>query len=830
MWKQRFERALLITLGIFVTAAAALLGGVHPEVQVALAAGALAMLLTTVCWRLYKRGSFGCGAPFWILLGLAAVCGLQLLGLPEGVHRALQPRGAALAAYSTEGLGPLWHRCLSLDPPGTALECCKMLGYAALAGTAALLVRDRPRALLVMWTLAVSGMVIAVVAAAQLLLGGDTVFGVYRPEVSGRHIVIPFVNPNHAGAYYAALGYLHLGLALQVQEQRRRWLMIALTALPMLLVVASASRGAITAMVLGGFVLFLLLRRLGKLTNRQLAYGVAITVILGAVAFPASETIRREFGSETHLETVHEEVKVQMWSDAMKLAGDYPATGIGRGAFRSVFPSYYRVSPGLKVTYSHAENLLVQLLVELGPLVFGLVLLVVALAVFRFFRRVGLEQEHTIALLPIGVLVGQNLVDFNLEFPGTAFLFVVLLGVLAGLARGRTRRVVARSRRLAQAGGLVTFVAVGALGLATLGKAGVRYDLRTEGKRLQAAINRGDKPVGALKATREAIRRHPADFYLHHLAGVAALNVVGELPLRHFNRALYLNPRSGATQRQVGRALWRLGFPHQALVHYAAAIGRGVPVRGNMAGELYLLLGQVWDTGGPSQARTEASLCGGALALVGQVPAPTCLVAEQLSRVRRSRGFAVIARMDRVAATVFARRLVVDKRLAPALSAYQQILARDPDSAETLKALVRLTFRDGDLALALHWSEALVKVEPSASAYDRLGQIYLRAGRARLAEQVADRGLGIHPRAPALVALKAELLLKRGAHSLARSLIRELTVGRSLEMGAELRLLRLRLRIEKHDKNLLRVERIKTRIRQLQRLLKAGVRSSNIQR
>ena len=79
-------------------------------------------------------------------------------------------------------------------------------------------------------------------------------------------------------------------------------------------------------------------------------------------------------------------------------------------------------------------------------------------------------------------------------------------------------------------------------------------------------------------------------------------------------------------------------------------------------------------------------------------------------------------------------------------------------------------------------------------------------------------------------ALKAELLLERGAHSLARSMIREMTVGRSLEMRDELRLLRLRLRIERHDGNQLRVERIKARILQIQRLQKAGVRGSSIQR
>jgi Flp pilus assembly protein TadD len=583
-------------------------------------------------------------------------------------------------------------------------------------------------------------------------------------------------------------------------------------------------------MILGAFLLFGLLRRLGNLTNRQLGYGVAITLILGTVAFPASETMRREFGSKTTLDTVQEDAKIRAWPDALRMARDYPVTGIGRGAFRSVFPSYYRVLPGLKVTYSHAENLVVQLFVELGPVIFGVLLLVISGVVFRFFQRTKLDQVQAIALLPILVLLVQNLVDFNLEFPGTGYLLMVLLGILAGLGRGRTRRVVAQPGRAILLAGWLTFVAAGGLALATLGVIGTRYDLRTEGKQIQTAINRGDKPAQSLGATREAIRRHPADFYLHHLAGVAAMNVVGELPLRHFNRALYLNPRSGATQRQVGRALWKLGFPQQALVHYTAAIGLGIPVRGNVAGELYALLGRLWETGAPAQARTEASLCAGALALPGQVPAPSCLLAEGLTAVQRSRGFSVIARLDPAVAAVFARRLVVDKRWAPALSAYQRILAREPQSAEVLKALVELTFRDGDLALALHYCEALVGATHSASAYVRLGQIHLRAGRAGLAEKAADAGLGRYPRSPALVALKAELLLERGAYSLARSMIREMTVGRSLEMRDELRLLRLRLRIERHDRNQLRVERIKARILQIQRLQKAGVRGSSIQR
>ncbi|MFN2169603.1 MAG: O-antigen ligase family protein, partial [Anaerolineae bacterium] len=506
MKKQRFERALLISLGIFVVAGAVLLGGVHPAVQLALSGAALVLLLVAVSWRFRKRGAFSVGAPFWVFLALAAVCLVQLLWLPEGLLRWIQPRGAALVAYSTEGLGPLWHRCLSLDPPGTALDCCKLLGFAALAATAALLVRDPPRALLLFWTISIAGMVVAAAAAFQVLAGGKTIFGIYRPE-GGHRFVAPIVNENHAGAFYAALAFLHLGLALQLREPRRRWSMVAFTALPALLVIASASRGAIAALALGALAMLVGQWRVGKINGRQLGYGIAITLILGTVALPASENVRREFGSKTTVETVQEDVKVKLWADALPMAKDYPITGIGRGAFRSVFPSYYHVSSGLRVTYSHAENLLVQLLVELGPVVFGVLLCLVIWLALRYFRRVPPTEAATIALLPVGVLLAQNLVDFNLEFPGTGFLLVVLLGALAGLHRGRTRHAQKRRRRVLAASGWLAFVAASGLALATLGAAGVRYDLRREGQELQAEINRGDKPEQTLRATREAIRR-----------------------------------------------------------------------------------------------------------------------------------------------------------------------------------------------------------------------------------------------------------------------------------------------------------------------------------
>ncbi|MFH2009959.1 MAG: O-antigen ligase family protein [bacterium] len=828
MWKQRIERALIIALGLLVAAGAALLGGVHPVTQLWLSGCALSLLGLCIAWRTLKRGALTVGAPFWVLAGLTLVCLAQLGGLSPEWHQTLQPRGAALAAYSTEGLGALWHRCLSLDPPATALECCKLVGLASIAAAAALLARDRSRALLLLWTVDLAGLSLGLLAAVQLVLGADSLFWLHRPEQGGQFMA-PFVNANHAGGFYGALLFLHLGLALQVREQRRRWVLLAVTALPALLVVASASRGAIAATALGGLGFLVLLWRAKKLTRRQLGYGLAITIILGTVAFPASETIRNEFGRGTRWEAVDEEYKLRMWGDAVRVARDYPLTGVGRGAFRSVYPKYFRVESAMRSTYSYAENIVVQLLAELGPVVFGVLLLFVVLLGFRYLRGTELELIHVTALLPVLVLLGQNLVDFNLEFPGTGFLFVVLLGVLAGLRLGSTRRVVPRGRRFAHAGVWLGLVALGGVIVVLLGSRGVRFDLRTEGDRLRNRLNRGGNAQRSLSALRAAIRRHPADYYLHYLAGVAALRVDGEQPLRHLNRSLYLNPRSGPTHHLVGRALRRLGFARQALTHYTAAITRGVPVQGRFARELYALLSQLWAAQGPQQALAEASWCYGALATTGQPIAVGCALALRLALERRGESIAAVARADLATAVLMAKRLEQQGRDQQALVAYEQLLTQHPGNAELLGRLASLSLRNKDLALAMHWSRAALRVERNAGSYARLSGVYRAAGRHDLGEKTADEGLARYPTDVSLVALKAEALLARGAVESARALLREQTVGKSLEIGDELRLLRLRLQIEKLGGNLLRQERLKSRMRQLQRLLRAGARGRSIQ-
>jgi O-antigen ligase len=821
MWRRYTERTLIIATGLLVMSGAALLGGVHPASQLGLAVAALILFALTVAWRTVKKGRLTLGAPFWVLTAVAALCALQLWQLPSGALSLLQPRGTALLAYSLEGLGEPARRSLSLDPPGTALELAKSIGLVALAGTVALLVRDGPRALLLLWTCNVAGMALALLAAVQYLAGAEAVYWVYAPE-AGRGFVAPFVNPNHAGAFYGALTFLNLGLSLRVRERRVQLAGAVLTALPALLVVASASRGAIVATALGAVLFAFLYWRTGEISGRRFGYAVALVLIGGTVAMPSSEIIRRELGERTDWQTLDEEKKIDVWRDAVAAVRDHPVAGVGRGAFRAAFPAYQRRTAGGQSTFTHPENLLVQWLVEVGPWLFGALLLGVFWLGVRYLRQAKLGPLHAVALCPVAVVVGQNLADFNLEFPGTAFLVVACLGVLAGLRRGRTRRVASARQRGLRAGGLLAAVAVAGVALATWGRWGAAHDLRATGHALGRRLERGEAPAAVLADARAAVRHHPADYYLHYLAGSAALRVPGEQPLRHFNRALYLNPRSTLTQYQVGRALQRLGLPGQALHHYLEALRLRLPLGGNFARDLFALLQRLWAADAAPRLLARVGACSAPAAATGHAPLPGCLLtAAHLDR-HRGEPLGRVARIDPAAAYQLAHWLERVKLPAQARAAYLRLQAADPQRVEYLEALVRVGEASGDAGRALYWARRWVAETGLPEAYERLARLLYDARRPAAADRIVDAGLMRHRGHAPLVALKARLLMDHKQWSEARQLLVAHTVGRALDIKDEIRLLGLRIQVERETDNRMRAERLRSRLSQLQNLVKSG--------
>lgn len=129
---------------------------------------------------------------------------------------------------------------------------------------------------------------------------------------------------------------------------------------------------------------------------------------------------------------------------------DHRWFGVGRGAYETASAAY-RATPGL-VIFQHAENFLADWLAE-----WGLPVTIAGMGALLWLlrpRRLGFLRHPlpTAAVIGIGALLLQNLVDLGLEIAAVGIMAFTVLGSLwGGAARDRERRL-ARGDRRARSG------------------------------------------------------------------------------------------------------------------------------------------------------------------------------------------------------------------------------------------------------------------------------------------------------------------------------------------------------------------------------------------
>ena len=109
---------------------------------------------------------------------------------------------------------------------------------------------------------------------------------------------------------------------------------------------------------------------------------------------------------------------------------DFWAFGSGRGSFETVFP-VYQVNQ-VRGTFSHAENIVFQLLVECGVVI---AVMIVGWASYLMTRlgtklEFGAHPLHSSLRIALLLITLQQLADFGLESLGLMLPFAVLLGRL----------------------------------------------------------------------------------------------------------------------------------------------------------------------------------------------------------------------------------------------------------------------------------------------------------------------------------------------------------------------------------------------------------------
>ncbi|MFB3855255.1 MAG: O-antigen ligase family protein [Vicinamibacterales bacterium] len=473
-------------------------GAVYPWAYTPLLAGCAAVGLAAIVQnrRLGQPDDYPLLTRAWLLLSAAVV--LQIIPLPPRVLAALSPAAPAFLesydlGYLAAGLPQAdtvapantvslfrasWH-ALSISPSSTAvgLLFLAVLGLFLLGLTHAF---SRGGLSRLVRGVIVLASVVAFVGIAQLSIIGDEaytgmkIYGVWQPENLLVTPFGPFVNKNHFAGWMLmalplALGYMCSMLEdarlLRARSLRDRVLWFSTPQGGQLLLVGLAS-------VLMAFSLLMTRSRSGLISlavAMVVAGGAAVRAFRGGLARATVVTAlvvlfvvpmlwlgpdvalgRLLGGQEGYLKT-----RLDAWQSALRILADFPLAGTGLNTF-GVATVLYQVGGG-GLHFAQAHNDYLQVAAEGGLLVGVPALLFVAAVAMSIARRVRCgEDDPASRWLRTGAIAGiigmlvQSLVEFSLQMPGNAVLFVVLLAAAmhvspaARAARCQPDRILAR--------------------------------------------------------------------------------------------------------------------------------------------------------------------------------------------------------------------------------------------------------------------------------------------------------------------------------------------------------------------------------------------------
>lgn len=453
---------LLLAWGVF-TFGAVYTWAHAPLLIFALAVSALGFLAARgageAALRSYRPLAFCLGL---LLAGIAA----QIVPLPPSVITSVTPaRDDAdyrlLHAQRTmRAVDPMTPseppRTLSVEPSRTRLGLAFAAGLSILLlGAARGFTAVRPTTFL--RGVIVIGVLAALAELVQLTLRGQAsllVYGFFHP-INTFQPAAPFMNRNHTAGFLvmttaAAMGYLASCVAVGWRRVKPEWrermlwfssregsesILVAFAIMVMATgVIATQSRSGFLTLALA-FLLFgfVVARRQWSRGARTIVLVAAVLAITGAAGFAGLDGIMKRLAAITMDDPAG---RSAIWQSALAQARDFPLTGTGLNTFGVASRHYQDPARRLVMSDIEAHNDYLQLASE-GGLLLGIPALAAILSLGVLIRRRFTEGRDDARLywVRVGTAIAlvatacQALVEFTLQMPGAATMFVLLAAV-----------------------------------------------------------------------------------------------------------------------------------------------------------------------------------------------------------------------------------------------------------------------------------------------------------------------------------------------------------------------------------------------------------------
>ncbi len=396
----------------------------------------------------------------WLMIVWLVYVALYLVPLPLDMIALISPTTAALHR-ETLGFDDGW-RSLALDPHAALASWLKSLAYVSAFVLTLLLVNTRERARQFLFVLVIFALAMSVYGIL-MHLNAVRLTWFSSPMFHGNQASGTYFNRNHFAGFLEMTLALGIGLLIADLQDRRattwrqfvrnflEWifspkmrLRLMLCVLVIALVSTRSRMGNVAffaSLLATGIIGIVLSRNATRGTVVLLTSLIVIDIFIVGSWFGVEQLAQRIeqtslLRQEVIVPGMQESVEQRLdpTSGSLPMIRDFPAVGVGPGAWYLVFPNYRgeEVMPGF---YEYAHNDYAQMAAEFGVIGFAMLGAMVLWSfgvalIAQAKRRDPLMRGLSFAsMMGIIAIMIHSTVDFNLQIPANASLFMVLLAL-----------------------------------------------------------------------------------------------------------------------------------------------------------------------------------------------------------------------------------------------------------------------------------------------------------------------------------------------------------------------------------------------------------------
>jgi putative inorganic carbon (HCO3(-)) transporter len=404
-----------------------------------------------ICWALGKvepSDVMRRAWPAWLALTAWVVFQiLHVLALPVSVVSLISPMSAQVHLMARDaGVSVDWVT-LSIDPHASRISLLKTLAYIGIFFlTLALCVR-RSRVLLLTQILVYAAVVQSVYAVLMHLAGLEQLW--FGTQLNHKDSAVgTYVNRNHLAGYLemslaVGIGLLIAGLSDRSADSWKKfvrqtldWIlspkMILRLSLCVLVIALTTTHSRMGngaffgSLIIAGLIGIALSRYATRNTVLLLASLVVIDLLIVGSWFGVDKLAKRV--QETTMQEV--ENREEPPEAAINLVRDYPVFGAGPGSFYLAFPPYR--TEKIVSFFDHVHNDYIEFAAESGILGLAILGVFVILCLGAAVRAQWQRRDPVMRGMSFACIMGvtsiliHSWVDFNLQIPANAALFMVL--------------------------------------------------------------------------------------------------------------------------------------------------------------------------------------------------------------------------------------------------------------------------------------------------------------------------------------------------------------------------------------------------------------------